>query len=50
MVEVGAVEWNVQHDGSPPGGLYYLCARYCDPATGRFEGHKTVLPAHTKSA
>ena len=35
-VEVGAVEWNVQHEGSPPGGLYYLRARYYDPETGRF--------------
>ncbi len=35
-VEVGAVEWNVEFEGSPPGGLYYLRARYYDPETGRF--------------
>ncbi len=35
-VEVGAVEWNVQYGSSPPGGLYYLRARYYDPEIGRF--------------
>ena len=43
-VEVGALEWNVQYGGSPPGGLYYLRARYYDPETGRFLG-QDALPA-----
>ncbi len=30
--------------------LYYLRARYYDLETGRFERHRTVRPAHTKSA
>ncbi len=35
-VEVGAVEWNAQYEGLPPGGLCFLRARYYDPAIGRF--------------
>ncbi len=49
-VEVGAVEWNVDHQGAPGSELYFLRARYHDPETGRFRGRGTVCPAHTKSA
>ncbi len=35
-VEVGAVEWNADHQGAPGSELYYLRARYYDPETGRF--------------
>jgi RHS repeat-associated protein len=37
-VEVGAVEWNVDHQGAPGSELYFLRARYYDPETGRFLG------------
>lgn len=46
MVEVGAVEWNVQYDGSTPGGLYFLRARYYDPEIGRFLGQDPVPAAN----
>ena len=37
-VEVGAVEWNADHQGAPGSELYFLRARYYDPETGRFIG------------
>jgi RHS repeat-associated protein len=43
-VEVGAVEWNVDHQGAPGSELYFLRARYYDPETGRFLG-QDPLPA-----
>ncbi len=43
-VEVGAVEWNVDHQGAPSSELYFLRARYYDPETGRFLG-QDALPA-----
>ena len=43
-VEVGAVEWNVDHQGAPGSELYFLRARYYDPEIGRFLG-QDALPA-----
>ena len=40
-VEVGAVEWNAVFE-APASNLYYLRARYYDPATGRFLGQDPV--------
>ncbi len=42
-VEVGAVEWNVNHQGTPASEFYYLRARYYDSATGRF-ANRDPLP------
>lgn len=34
-VEVGAVEWNADHQGAPGSELYYLRARFYNPTVVR---------------